>query len=507
MTMRVSQSKFRGKAGSLLIGALVLIGLTACDQREERQKRAETLFDAAVEQFQSGGAAPLGLQSVTADERAIAGKMTERFVPMTTRPMTRFAIGSVVCKPKEWKRIRAEELAEIRATRPVQPIRSQDLKVLRREELNRLRQLKKLPEKPIIVAPTGPKPDINRLPDGTQRDISQLSKSETVKLKAQALMLTTLDKYGLSGQVATRDDGEIMVLVGADAIKRNQFTGDLEQTSFLMTENDDATCPTDASPESLRNNPVLATSCVIKELEESGEFEYVEKDFIFEHQFARLPRGSSVSAPNDPLWELQWNLRDPGSDEGQSLGGAGFEGFWTGTETQGSRDITIATVDTGVALDHPDFINSLNMAPGWDMVSDPRMGNDGDGRDSNPEDPGDLCDPTDPLAEDSFHGTHVAGTLGAAATNNRAGIAGAAWDVKIVPVRALGKCGGRMSDINDAIRWAGGLIPAEAENGDAIWNENPADVINLSIGLFRTCPTSLQDAIDAVTERGAIVVA
>ena len=98
------------------------------------------------------------------------------------------------------------------------------------------------------------------------------------------------------------------------------------------------------------------------------------------------------------------------------------------------------------------------------------------------------------------------GTIGAAATNNASGVAGGAWNVKIVPVRALGKCGGRLSDINDAIRWAGGLIPAEDEEGNEIWNDNPADVINLSIGLFEYCPASLQDAIDSVTERGVLVV-
>jgi serine protease len=128
------------------------------------------------------------------------------------------------------------------------------------------------------------------------------------------------------------------------------------------------------------------------------------------------------------------------------------------------------------------------------------------GRDGDPNDPGDLCDPSVPFAEDTFHGTHVAGTIGAAATNNASGVAGGAWNVKIVPVRALGKCGGRLSDINDAIRWAGGLIPAEDAEGNEIWNDNPADVINLSIGLFEYCPASLQDAIDSVTERGVLVV-
>ena len=280
-------------------------------------------------------------------------------------------------------------------------------------------------------------------------------------------------------------------------------------------------CPDNPDMVTVQSSPVLATECIVKDLKASGQFEYVEKDYIFENQFARKPRpdtpatGTDVTpdvitdttiTPNDPLWELQWHFQNNGTGEGESVGGSSFQEFWTRQGTDGSADVVVAVVDTGLQLEHPDIKDSPNIAPGWDMVSDPRMGNDGDGRDGDPNDPGDLCDPSVPFAEDTFHGTHVAGTIGAAATNNASGVAGGAWNVKIVPVRALGKCGGRLSDINDAIRWAGGLIPAEDAEGNEIWNDNPADVINLSIGLFEYCPASLQDAIDSVTERGVLVV-
>ncbi|MEL6311561.1 MAG: S8 family serine peptidase, partial [Pseudomonadota bacterium] len=214
----------------------------------------------------------------------------------------------------------------------------------------------------------------------------------------------------------------------------------------------------------------------------------------------------TVLKPNDPLWTLQWHFQNNGSDPGTTPGGAGFLDFWTRQGTQGSADVVVAVVDTGLDLSHPDIEDSLNLAPGWDMVSDPSMGNDGDGRDPDPNDPGDLCDPNDPFAEDSYHGTHVAGTIGANLSNNRSGVAGGAWNVTVVPVRALGRCGGRLTDINDAIRWAGGLVPSFDTQGNEIWNENPADIINLSIGLFEFCPASLQEAINAVTERGVVVV-
>ena len=93
-----------------------------------------------------------------------------------------------------------------------------------------------------------------------------------------------------------------------------------------------------------------------------------------------------------------------------------------------------------------------------------------------------------------------------AAPHDGVGIAGIAPGVSYVPVRAMGKCGGRLSAINDGIRWAAGTIPEFNELGEEVWNENPADIIVLPLGLFRTCAPSMQDAINSVTERGVVVV-
>ena len=348
-------------------------------------------------------------------------------------------------------------------------------------------------------------------------------RSIQVQTDARARMLDKMTEFGLSGQVELTRTGEMVVQIGSDGADPTQFR-DLpaRQIPELFTAegatrpglprmalNARMACPDNPDRAQMRANPVLATECMVKELEASGEFEYVEKDFIFDHQFLRRPNEPPVEVavtPDDPLWELQWHFFNNGDGEGESPGGSGFVDFWTEASTTGTRDVVVAVVDTGLDMDHPDIVASMNVAPGWDMVSDPAMGNDGDGRDSDADDPGDLCDPTVPFAEDSYHGTHVAGTIGAAVSDNGTGVAGGAWNVTVVPVRALGKCGGRLTDINDAIRWAGGLVPAYDEEGNEVWNDNPADIINLSIGLFEFCPASLQDAINAVTERGAVVV-
>ena len=248
--------------------------------------------------------------------------------------------------------------------------------------------------------------------------------------------------------------------------------------------------------------------CVIQDLKSSGEFEYVEKDWLYEHQMIRLPGGEetpSLITPNDPLFDLQWHYKSQGTGDGESAGGAGFVDFWNEQDSQGSSDVVVAVVDTGLQMDHPDIQSSVNVVAGWDMVSDLDVANDGNGRDADPNDPGDIC-PEAGVLSNTYHGTHVAGIIGAAATNNADGVAGGAWNVKVVPVRALGKCGGKLSDINDAIRWAAGTIPEFNELGEEVWNENPADIINLSLGLFKTCPASMQDAINSVTSQGVVVV-
>jgi len=245
--------------------------------------------------------------------------------------------------------------------------------------------------------------------------------------------------------------------------------------------------------------------CVIEDLQASGEFEYVEKDYIFEHQMIRRPDtpGTPVAiTPNDPLFSLQWHYQN----QSDSPGGAGFVDFWTREAVQGAPEVVVAVIDTGLDYSHPDIKDSPNLVAGWDMVTDPDVGNDGDSRDGDATDPGDIC-PEKGRMENSWHGTHVAGTIGAGLTDNGQGVAGGAWNVKLVPVRALGKCGGRLSDINDAIRWAAGIIPEFDAQGNEVWNDNPAHIINLSFGLFKACPASMQDAIDAVTAEGVTVVA
>lgn len=173
-------------------------------------------------------------------------------------------------------------------------------------------------------------------------------------------------------------------------------------------------------------------------------------------------RRHALRVPNDPGYSVQWHYEAINLPRAWDL--------TTGTPTGGEPPV-VAVVDTGVVANHPDLQGQL--LDGYDFVADDVRSNDGQpGIDPDPTDPGDG----DSFNPDSWHGTHVAGTV-AAASNNNLGGAGVAWGARIMPLRALGIGGGTSYDIMQAVRYAAGL-DNDSETGPG----RPADIINLSIG-------------------------
>ena len=207
-----------------------------------------------------------------------------------------------------------------------------------------------------------------------------------------------------------------------------------------------------------------------------------ERVRVFRHQWI----------PNDTMFTQQWAL-------GEGVGGIRAAKAWDVTP---SGSVAVAVIDTGIRS-HPD-LDAKRMS-GFDMISNTFIGNDGGGRDSDATDGGDFDDALDCSSGaydfmSSWHGTHVAGII-AASTNNGDGMAGVAPNARIVPVRALGRCGGTAEDVADAIRWAAGVPVAGVPN-----NPNPARVLNLSLGGTGLCSANEQLAVDAAMARGAVVV-
>jgi len=212
------------------------------------------------------------------------------------------------------------------------------------------------------------------------------------------------------------------------------------------------------------------------------DIEYAEEDRILK----------AYATPNDTRYGEQWHYFE-------ATGGLRANTAWDQATGVG---VKVAVLDTGYRP-HADL--AANIVGGYDMIADTFVSNDGTGRDSDAQDPGDWstanqCGQGEPASNSSWHGTHVAGTV-AAVTNNGSGVAGVAYGAKVVPVRVLGRCGGYTSDIADGIIWAAGGsvsgVPA---------NANPAKVVSLSLGGGGACDATSQSAINTARSLGAVVI-
>ena len=238
----------------------------------------------------------------------------------------------------------------------------------------------------------------------------------------------------------------------------------------------------------------VRVAALLAQLRADPAVEYAVVDRMM-HRLETPPAPPSLLfAPTDPDYATdQWHYHDP-------VGGINAEGAWDVVRGAGA---VVAVLDTGIT-DHPDLIGNT-LAGGYDFISDGAVGGDGGGRDSDPHDPGDFvaaeqCGSGSTEEASSWHGTHVAGTVAATASNGIGGT-GVAFKAKVLPVRVLGKCGGYNSDIADAIVWAsGGTVPGVPMNA------NPAEVINMSLGGGGSCDPMTQEAINTAVANGSVVV-
>lgn len=168
--------------------------------------------------------------------------------------------------------------------------------------------------------------------------------------------------------------------------------------------------------------------------------------------------------PNDPLYPQLWAIPNIQTEDAWNI-------------STGSNSITVAVVDSGTDLAHPDLVN--NLVTGKNFIE-----------------PG-----TDPI-DDFGHGTHVAGIIGAVG-NNGVGVTGINWIIKIMPLRVAKKV---------FVLRNGQLVATAAGPTTAIANafryaaDNGARVINLSMAI--SIPDSgMHDAVNYALNKGVVIVA
>lgn len=214
-----------------------------------------------------------------------------------------------------------------------------------------------------------------------------------------------------------------------------------------------------------------ATLLAVKRLRQRGDVAEAAPNY----------RLQAFATPNDKLYRYHWDYTMMDLPQAWDL-------------TTGNRDVIVAVIDTGVLLQHPDLRNKL--VQGYDFIKDVSTSVDGNGIDSDPNDPGDQK-----LSSSSFHGTHVAGTIGAE-TNNSAGVSGVGWNTRVMPLRVLGLGGaGAEYDIEQAIRYAAGL-----SNDSGTLPSQRADILNLSLGGPRIS-SDFQNVINEARNQGCMIVA
>lgn len=281
-------------------------------------------------------------------------------------------------------------------------------------------QLPTLPRSPTQLQPN---PVATVTEDQTSKPIATESGSSATKIRS-----TTIIREPVPNQTVIRFDSSATVL---------------ERQAYVESIGGEIVSSIDALDAVIISTPDTTDSQALP-----------ESDLIISKEPDYYVSALINNPPNDPYYDQQWALHVIGAPEAwQEL-------------PEDAPKVTVAVIDSGVCLDHPDLEGRI--PDGYDFVDD----------DDTPQD-------------ELGHGCGVAGII-AANVDNGIGIAGVAPNAQILPVRVLDATGiGTYSDV------AAGIIYAV---------DNGAEIINLSLGGAYPS-TILEDAVNYAVDREVTIVA
>jgi thermitase len=194
---------------------------------------------------------------------------------------------------------------------------------------------------------------------------------------------------------------------------------------------------TDSQLVKVRLKAGFSVASAIDQLKSSDQVEYAEPNFIY--------RAMESGVPNDARFGELWGILNAGQRDSQGTAGrAGVDinvvPVWA-TGITGSKNITVAVIDTGIQWDHVDLQDNLYINRG-ESGSKAKNGIDDDGNGFIDDVHGwNFHANTASSTDDQGHGTHCAGTIGGSG-NNGIGVAGVNWNVTLMPIKFLGADGG-----------------------------------------------------------------
>jgi hypothetical protein len=223
-------------------------------------------------------------------------------------------------------------------------------------------------------------------------------------------------------------------------------------------------------------------SAAMKRLGRHPDVAYVEPNYVLHLDQIGPPE----TFPNDFDFGRQWSLRNTGQNEG--LPGADIHAAAAWSVVAGAPGFVVAVIDTGTDYFHPDLEANLWVNAGetaGNGLDDDQNGyrDDVHGYDFVSRD-------SDPM-EDHYHGTHVAGIIGAVGNNN-VGMTGVAWRVSLMALKAFDEDGdSQVWTVVEAIQYA---VANGARLINASWSQT-----NRS--------QALADAVAEALEAGVLFVA